>query len=81
MVQGLEKKKTVTNATSIQERFEDRRTVVKPRFFMERHDDISKEKAKRTTHSHAIELLINTIVESKETAFSRSSKNTRLAKI
>ena len=66
MVQGFEKKKTVINVTSIQERFEERRTVVKPRFFMEEHEDISKERAKRTTHSHAIDLLINTIVEGKE---------------
>ena len=65
MVQGFEKKKTVINVTSIQERFEERRTVVKPRFFMEGHEDISKERAKRTAHSHAIDLLINTIVESK----------------
>ena len=65
MVQGFEKKKTVINVTSIQERFEERRTVVKPRFFMEGHEDISKERAKWTTHTHAIDLLINTIVESK----------------
>ena len=38
---------------------------MKPRFFMEGHEDISKERAKRTAHSHAIDLLINTIVESK----------------
>ena len=54
MVQGFEKKKTVINVTSIQERFEERRTVVKSRFFMEGHEDISKERAKRTTHSHAV---------------------------
>ena len=64
MVQGFEKKKTVINVTSIQERFEER-TAVKPRFLMEGHEDISKETAKRTTHNHAIDLLINTIVESK----------------
>ena len=69
MVQGFEKKKTVINLTSIQERFEKRRTIVKPRLFMEGHEDISKERAKRTTHSHAIDLLINTIVESKVAVF------------
>ena len=69
MVEGFEKKKTVINLTSIQERFENRRTVVKPRLFMEGHEDISKERAKRTTHSHAIDLLINTIVESKVAVF------------
>ena len=56
MVQKFEKKKTVINVTSIWERFEDRRAVVKPRFFMERHEDISKETAKRTYNSHAIDL-------------------------
>ena len=54
MVQEFEKTITVTKVTSIQERFEDRRTVVKPRFFMEGHEDISKESVKRATHSHAI---------------------------
>ncbi len=47
MVQGSEKKKTVINITSIQKGFESRRTVVKPRFLMERHEDIGKERAKR----------------------------------
>ena len=69
MVQGFEKKITVTNGTSIQTRFEDRTAVVKPRFFIERDEDISKERAKRATHSHDINLLVNTIVESKVTLF------------
>ena len=71
MHQEFEKKKAVINVTSIQERFKDRRTVVKPRVFMERHEDVCKEKAKRTTHSHAINLLINTIIESKVAVFDR----------
>ena len=69
MVQEFEKTITVINVTSIQERFEGRRTVVKPRFFVERHEDISKERFKRATHSHAINLMTNTIVESKVALF------------
>ena len=33
MIQGFEKKKIVINVTSIQKRFEDRRTVIKARGF------------------------------------------------
>ena len=65
MVLGFEKKKTVINVTSIQERFEERRTVVKPRFFMEGHEDISKERAKRTAHSHAIDKKMDEILSDK----------------
>ena len=57
IVQGFEKKKTVINVTSIQERFDDKRTVVKPRFFTELHEDISKERARRTAHGHVIYFL------------------------
>ncbi len=45
VVQGSEKKKTVIDVTSIQKGFESRRTVVKPLFLMERHEDIGKERA------------------------------------
>ena len=61
MVEGFEEKKTVINVTSIHKRLKGRRTVVKPRFFMERLEDVSNKRTKRTTHSYAFSLLINAI--------------------
>ena len=55
----------------MQERFKDRRAVAKSRVFLERHEDVCKERAKRTTHNHVINLLINTIIESKVAVFDR----------
>ena len=61
MVEGFEEKKTVINVTSIHKRLKGRRTVVKPRFFMERLEDVSNKRTERSTHSYNISLLINAI--------------------